>query len=187
MQSTFSENEISHIKSIKQKMMQCIEDALFAFPMELSNFIIDNCTLSGGATASIFHGDLPNDWDLYLSSRTDIEVFNEIMKNPVYEKYIADVVEKYSTMGTRGGKLITANAVTFQNKIQVITMQTSDQLMQFDMIHCMPRLVLKNGVLYISRAQYDSIRDKKIELNTHVDAARLLSWRIEKYKNRGWK
>lgn len=185
---TFSENEIANIKSIKNKLWISIESAMNrTLPPNMLTFLKDNAILTGGATASIFHGDFPSDWDLYLRGQNNIDVFNDWVLNKSNEEYIEDIDEKYSIHTTSGGKLITTRAVTFKNKIQVITMQTADKRTQFDMLHCMPWYDLKNDVLHISRAQYDSIRDKKIVKNTHVDAFPITAWRMEKYKNRGWK
>ena len=188
MQSTFSENEIDNIKSIKQKMWTGVQSAMDrTLPSHMMTFLRDNAILTGGATASIFHGDLPSDWDLYLKKQERIDDFNDWVKNKGNEEYIEDINEKYTELKTPGGKLVTTCAVTLKNKIQVITMQTSEKRTQFDMLHCMPWYDLKNDILHISRAQYDSIRDKKIVKNTHVDALPILSWRMEKYMNRGWK
>jgi hypothetical protein len=188
MQSTFSENEIDNIKSIKQKMWTGVQSAMDrTLPSHMMTFLRDNAILTGGATASIFHGDLPSDWDLYLKGQQYIDDFNDWVKNKGNEEYIEDIDEKYTELKTPGGKLVTTRAVTFKNKIQVITMQTSEKRTQFDMLHCMPWYDLKNDILHISRAQYDSIRDKKIVKNTHADAFPITSWRMDKYMNRGWK
>jgi hypothetical protein len=185
---TFSENEIDNIKSIKQQMWSGVGTAMDkTLPPDMMMFLTNNAILTGGATASIFHGDLPSDWDLYLKGQNNIDDFNEWVNVKNNEEYIEDIDEKYSTHKTPGGKLISARAVTFKNKIQVIIMQTADKRTQFDMLHCMPWYDLKNDVLHISRAQYDSIRDKKIVKNTHADAFPITEWRMEKYKNRGWK
>jgi hypothetical protein len=188
MQSTFSENETDNIKSIKQQMWSGVQSAMDkTLPFNMLTFLRDNAILTGGATASIFHGDLPSDWDLYLKGQDHIEKFNIWAKNKNSEEYIEDIDEKYALGTHPGGKLITARAVTLKNKIQVITMQTAEKRTQFDMLHCMPWYDLKNDVLHISRVQYDSIRDKKIVKNTHVDAFPITARRLEKYKNRGWK
>lgn len=185
---TFSENEIDNIKSIKQQLCSGLKSAMDkTLPTMMVTFLRDNAILTGGATTSIFHGDLPSDWDLYLNKQVHIQAFNIWAYNKDSELYIEDVDEKYASLGTPGGKLITARAVTLKNKIQVITMQTAEKRTQFDMLHCMPWYDLKNDVLHISRAQYDSIRDKKIVKNTHVDALLITEWRLEKYKKRGWK
>lgn len=187
MQNTFSENEIDNIKSIKQQMWSGIQKAIQTLPQSMVTFLFDNAILTGGATASLFHGDIPSDWDLYLNDQQKIEEFNKWAKHTASEEYIADTDEKYAGGIASGGKLITARAVTFKNKIQVITMQTSEKRTQFDLLHCMPWYDLKNSTLHISRAQYDSIRDKKIVKNPHKDAFPITAWRMEKYQNRGWK
>lgn len=187
MQNTFSQNETDNINSIKQQMWMGIRKALESLPQNMVEFLEDNAVLTGGATASLFHGDIPSDWDLYLKDQQKIEEFNKWAKHTASEEYIADVDEKYATQNAPGGKLITARAVTFNNKIQVITMQTSEKRTQFDMLHCMPWYDIKNDTLHISRAQYDSIRDKKIVKNPHKDAFPITAWRMEKYQNRGWK
>ena len=187
MQNTFSQNETDNIKSIKQQMWMGIRKVLDSLPLNMVEFLKDNTILTGGATASLFHGDIPSDWDLYLKDQQKIEAFNSWVKSTASDEYIEDIDEKYATQNAPGGKLITARAVTFNNGIQVITMQTSDKRTQFDMLHCMPWYDLKNDILHISRAQYDSIRDKKIVKNTHIDASPITTWRMDKYQKRGWK
>jgi hypothetical protein len=189
-QATFSVTEIEDLKFIKHKMKKEVRLAIEkTFNIYMSDFLFNNTILTGGATASIFHGDYPSDWDLYLKDQVKIDSFNGWIKNPDNAQCIQDVDEQYLGRFDHGtdGKMITARAVTFKNKIQVITMQTAEKRTQFDMIHCMPWYDMKNDVIHISRAQYESIRDRKIVPNPHIDAFPISSYRMEKYKNRGWK
>jgi hypothetical protein len=190
MQTTFSVSEIIVIKFIKDKMKKDVRLAIEkTFNIYMVDFLFNNTILTGGATASIFHGADPSDWDLYFKEQATIDsIFDGWIKNPDNAQYIQDVDEQYLGRldGGTDGKMITARAVTFKNKIQVITMQTADKRTQFDMIHCMPWYDMKNDVIHISRAQYDSIRDKKIVPNPHINAFPISSYRMEKYKNRGW-
>lgn len=182
---TFDNFEKEIILQAKSTLIENLKEKLLDFPKHLEVFIKDNGVLSGGSISSILWKETPNDYDIYLKSDSDVKAFQGVIKSDEYHHLIKDVDEKY--MDTlKNGKLITVNATTFKNGIQVITMSDASQRLEFDFIHCMPWLNLSNETFYISREQYDSIRKRTLVKNPNYNRY-LSNKRISKYTERGWK
>jgi hypothetical protein len=181
---TFDRFEKEIILQAKSTLIENLKDKLLDFPKHLEVFLKDNGVLSGGSISSIFWKETPNDYDIYLKSESDVKAFQGVIQSDEYHHLIKDVDEKY--MDTlKNGKLITVNATTFKNGIQVITMNDVSQRLEFDFIHCMPWMSMANDTLYISREQYDSIRKKTLVKNPNYKM-HLSNKRISKYTERGW-
>jgi hypothetical protein len=98
---------------------------------------------------------------------------------------VAEFDEKYR-FATVDGKMITENAITLKNGLQLITKHYGqpDQIRAtFDFVHCKPYWDSLTTNLYISREQYDLNVNKKLKCNGENFAEQ---WRIEKYKERGF-
>ena len=102
------------------------------------------------------------------------------------KEFIQDADEKYVEVQVEG-KLVTANATTFKNGLQVITILTADSRSTFDFVHCMPWYKISNHTLYISKKQYNAILNKQLIKNPHKNAYALSNKRVEKYTTKGWK
>jgi hypothetical protein len=100
-------------------------------------------------------------------------------------EFVSDVDEKYKANITVNGKIITTNATTFKNSIQVITCAYAKSREKFDFVHCMPYINLKDGKLHISKAQYTSIMSKTLKINPNAE--RVDEHRTMKFIERGWK
>lgn len=140
--------------------------------------------LSGGAIASLLQDEEPKDWDLYCRSAVAAEALIERAK---IEQIVVKIDEKYiDSMKLDGNLLITANACTLKNKIQIITKlygEPRDIRATFDYKHCTPYYDCGENMLYISEQQYNLIINKKLMLNNP------LAWtahRQEKFINRGY-
>lgn len=182
---TFTDKEKNDIKVAKETLLQLLIPRIEQFSDELKTLLIEKGTLSGGASASIFHGGIPKDYDIYLDTQEDINKFNKMITEPHVAMFVKDVNEKYSIDVIIKGKLVTANAVTFNNDIQVITREVAIERNSFDFIHCMPYLNIKDKTYYISKAQYDSIKNKELRVNPK--STRLpQTFRWQKFKERGW-
>jgi hypothetical protein len=157
-------------------------------PKHLQNLIIEKGIVTGGCISSTFHMTSPKDYDVYLTDAEAIKQFETMTTmDGTVTRLIADVNPNYRGVPNTNGKLITENAVTFQNGIQVITKATAEEARStFDFIHCMPYLKLKEKQFYISREQYDSIKNKRIVPNKKGFMGNILVSRVEKYKERGW-
>lgn len=181
----FTIEEKLEIAEVKEKIRTTIKHKIEALPASL-HAKIHRGILTGGAIASVFHKSFVNDWDIYLTDKKDIDEFSTIVQSGEdFLKYVEDVNPKYMVADTLvEGKVITARAVTFNNSIQVITMETKDHRTHFDFVHCMPYYDIAKDVFYISKDQYTAIKNKKIVINPK--AKEVAQYRIEKYLNRGW-
>lgn len=183
----FSPEEKNHIRAVKDRAIK-----LFAYKarLEIKNIPEEiyirakRGILTGGAIASLFHDEMPNDLDIYFHDSRDVVWANQFFKEPENHKYIMDMKHNYMYAYVEG-KYFTANAITLVNGIQLILLNTADLRQQFDFVHCMPWIDLTNNKLHISDAQYRSIMNKELILNPKGHEPVLN--RIEKYMSRGWK
>lgn len=180
---TFSEIEIMEIDRVKEEIREKLKT--FKFPTEVSR-LLRKSILTGGVSASLFHGQKPKDWDIYLTDDADIKTFENLV--PHLLDMIEDINEKYggANLATlQKGKLVTARAVTFKNGVQIITMHSADARKSFDYIHAMPYFDLKTMTYHISRRQYDSIKQRILIKNPNGQEP--ASYRTSKFLERGWK
>lgn len=182
---TFNELELANIFSIKSFLNHKVGIRMKDFPNHLETFLISNSILSGGAISSAFYVEEPKDFDIYLKDDSSIKAFKEVCHSDKYKDLIEDADEKYMEVEMKG-KLVTVNATTFKNGIQVITREDASSRLEFDFIHCMPWLDLKTNLFYISREQYDCIANKQLVKNPKYKT-NLSSRRISKYTERGWR
>lgn len=185
MYNTFTADEISKIKNVKNTLVNSLNIRLSQFPDRLKSLLKDQSILTGGAFASVFWNLVPNDYDLYLSQPVDIDVLNELLKRDEVLAFVKDVNPSYSANILVNGKLVTTNAVTFNNDIQVITCLTAKHREHFDYVHCMPFLNIAEGKFYISKEQYSSVANKILKINPN--AKRVDGHRTTKFIERGWK
>ncbi len=175
------------IQQVKKMIKSGINLRIDSLNSELRNFLWDNAILTGGAICTLYHGEQPKDWDLYLSDDAAIQSFKTyITADAHFQKQVKDINPKYMIDTEVEGKMITSNAVTFHNNVQVITMATKSFRDTFDYIHCMPWYDIKNDVLYMSTQQYNAIKNKKLIVNPKA-ANPPTAHRIQKYKERGWR
>ena len=101
-----------------------------------------------------------------------------------WKDLIEDVNEKYDIQG-HDGKMITTNAVTFKNRVQIILKANADHRKTFDFIHTMPYYDFADKKYFISEQQYMAIKDKKMVKNPNHTLS-LSKKRIEKLTAKGW-
>lgn len=182
----FSRDEEEHIVETKRILYAKMKMLLGQFPEVLRDFLTHNSILTGGSIAThLLHAGEPNDYDLYLNSENHILFFKQYVTN-MDKEFIQDADEKYYDVSVPG-KLVTANATTFKNRIQVVTIHNSNVRNTFDFVHCMPWYDIAKNKLHISYNQYDSISLKKLIKNEHPNAFPLSGKRVDKYNARGWK
>lgn len=182
----FNKDEQLEIIRAKSILTKSVGDLLDELPKGLATSLKNNSILTGGSISSVMNGEKPNDYDLYLNQENDIRDFKQYIK--IFQEpydFIEDIDEKYTQVEIEG-KLVTANATTFKNGIQVITMSTADARNNFDFVHCMPWFRLSSGVLFISKKQYDAIKSKTLIKNENYKLY-LSQKRVEKYTSRGWR
>jgi hypothetical protein len=181
----FTEAEQHHIYTCKNKIVRHFEDMIIQ-PWFNSNIAIDwkKFYLTGGAIASLLQGSEPKDWDIYCSSVIEME---SVMKMLLASKeHIADVAQNYIEAYGTDGKMITNNAITMKDGssfIILLTKPASDLKQTFDYLHCTPHYDIVDRKLYISRAQYDAIVNKKLVVNND---SMVKEWRTQKFLKRGY-
>ena len=182
---TLKDIQTDHIHQVKKVLFAQLNILLGGIPSELEAFLRDKAILTGGAISSIMHDETPKDYDLYLNDVNDIMNFKQYVHG-MNKNYIQNADEKYIEVLIEG-KLVTANATTFRNSLQVITLHTADSRSTFDFVHCMPWYRISNHTLYISKKQYNAILNKHLFKNEHKNAFALSKKRVEKYTSKGWK
>ena len=147
-----------------------------------------NGILTGGAIASLFRGEEPNDWDIYLETQLLSNQFlDRVMKGlDGIADVISDINPNYNVTTLLNGKVVTERAVTFRNKLQVIVMTDRTSRDTFDFLHCMPYFEFGSGNFYISRAQYDAIKQRKLVQNPKFTDQPDVR-RLQKLIGQGWK
>jgi hypothetical protein len=143
--------------------------------------------LTGGAIGSLLRSEPPNDWDIYFFDAAYANtIFNLYENDPSYQKEVAVLDEKYRNIpGKDGGKLITENATTLQNGLQLIRKhygEPKNVRTTFDFVHCMPYYDSRDRKLYISQEQFELNVNKKLKSNNPM----FQKHREEKFLKRGW-
>lgn len=179
----FTKNEIEEINKIKSMIGLVVRSRLMELPDKIHSIILEDGIVSGGVSASIFNGEKVNDFDIYLKDEKNIAIIKELIKDKSIQDNIADVNPKYMAFSEIEGKMVSANAITFNNDIQLITMSTADSRKYFDFIHCLPYYDFKTAQYHISEKQYWAIKNKKLIRNGD---AKITQYRIEKFQKRGW-
>jgi len=185
MTTVFSDDERINIMLIRDVVKSKFRELLSDLPVDTYPYFKDSI-LTGGCFASLFNGELTNDWDVYLKDVDTADRFESfVMSDTPTLNAVKDLTPGYIAEVKVRGKLITANAITFKNKLQVITRTCKAHRETFDFIHCMPYFDMATQQLFISRRQYDAIKNKKIIQNpNHKEQPSL--HRLDKFLERGW-
>jgi hypothetical protein len=171
---------------LKIEVQERIFDKLKELPTNLCSFILNKCILSGGCFASLLHGDTPKDYDFWCLDDHDLpelqnymDAYNDTdsslitIENPAYMEQFVD------------GKIVTANATTLKNGIQLIKLSNYATAKQsFDFEHCKVSYIPATNTLYMSQRQYNSIRTKNLVPTRPVESSMIK--RIKKFQDRGW-
>ncbi len=182
--ATFTDTERQEIESVKDTVQKKLRELLSDIPVETYPYFKESI-LTGGCFASLFNGETPNDWDVYLKDVDTADRFDSFVTSdtPTLNE-VKDVTPGYMAEVKVRGKVVTANAVTFKNGLQVITHTCKAHREAFDFIHCMPYFDMKTQQLFISRRQYDAIKNKHLIKNAEFPHAK--GHRTEKFLERGW-
>ena len=181
----FSDDERAEIETVKNVVQKKLRELLSDIPVETYPYFKE-CILTGGCFASLFLDEEVHDWDVYLRDSVTISRFESfVMSDTPTLNEVADVTSGYMIITNVDGKLVTANAITFKNGLQVIIKTDKTHRETFDFLHCMPYFDMATQQLFISRRQYDAIKDKKLVKNPR-HALALNEQRVEKFISRGW-
>ena len=184
----FEPRSVEKIQDAKLRISRIVHKALSdpLMPDDLVKLIRDKGIVSGGISASVFHNEYPNDYDIYFKDTEGVREFAKIMqRRNLVKNIVKDVDPRYHVATEVNGKLVTSRATTLFNNLQIITMGTCEMIKEFDFIHCKPYLDLKENRYFISPSEYKSIEHKVLVRNK--TAAAIDKKRIEKFKDRGWK
>lgn len=172
--------EINLVKaSLLVEISQIMKDEQYS--PDLVSWITNYGILTGGASASMFHREKPNDYDIYFeNSQTIGHVERYLTHNP---GYIKDVKEGYIVQDSRmDGKVWSSRAITLRGDIQLIIMHTADIRSLFDFEHCKPWLHIRTRKYFISEQQYRCIKTRTL-IPGNSDPSQ---HRIFKFEERGW-
>ena len=168
--------------------------------------------LTGGAIASMLQGDLPNDYDIYFDdSSVAARLAKYYLKQLVGEKYsdFADVIEsedrvevkifdkgvldKFDAVEGTENKgryrvsMITSNAITLTNEIQLVLRFVGDASQihkNYDFVHA-TNYFSQNTDLVLHPAALESILSKELKYVGSLYPVCSL-FRIKKFIKRGW-
>jgi hypothetical protein len=150
--------------------------------------LMNDCILSGSSISSIYHGEEPKDYDFWMKPTPFLKV--EAIRQNIIELYSADILdisENYGgvTVNSKPDLCVTANAITFKNKFQLITLKDYYSARKtFDFVHCMPYFDFMEDKFVISERQFSIIQQKRLVSNNPGNI--IPPYRVEKFKNRGW-
>lgn len=182
---TFGAYEQEKILEVKSTVKSLISPFVKKVMIGDSFTHVQRMFVSGGVTASLLHGEKPNDIDMYFLDEETMKVITNLIKKNHWN-YIKSVSESYREYFGTEGKLITENAITLEDDVQLITKtygRPEYVRKTFDFVHCTPYYSLADDKLYISRQQYDSIMNQQLITNSPIMPT---PHRIEKFKKRGY-
>jgi hypothetical protein len=181
----FTQSERDHIYRVKRKLEETLKD----FQLTVQKLGVVSSAeyfVSGGCIGSLLRNETPKDYDIYFKSEAYAKrIINLFTNDPSYMNNVEVAEENYRDVNA-GDMMITENAITLKNGLQLITKHYGqpDQIRAtFDFVHCKPYWDSLTTNLYISREQYDLNVNKKLKSNGQNFAE---LWRIEKYKKRGF-
>lgn len=183
----FLPSEVLNIRLAKR----LLHDKLTEFNMTLTK-LGDTHRLgyfvSGGCFATLLQEEEPKDVDIwFINEQIGKRVIELYTNDTSYMNEVAVWDEKYRDVkGHASGMMITENAVTLKNGIQLITKHygTPQEVRKtFDFVHCMPYYSAADDKLYISREQYNCCVNKCLVVNNKEN---FTQWREHKFRKRGY-
>jgi hypothetical protein len=187
MPDKFEQHEIARILRVKDAIRYKLHDFTLTINKLGPGFTTD-FFVSGGCTASMLQGETPKDFDVYFRTKKRCEDVIKLYQMDSYKNEVAVYDEKYRDVDNHPkGLLITENAMTLKNGIQVIIKhygEPADVRTTFDFKHCLPYYDSKNDKMYISREQYDCCENKILVAN---EGRMPSAGRIDKFMKRGYK
>ena len=187
--SVFSRDETNEILAVKNDIKTYVNGTkhLYGWPKNIFH-TPEHFYISGGAIASMLNKEVPKDFDVYCRDQKAGDAVRELLTRQ-YTAQIKDVDEKYREVDCWKipGKMVTEKSITMNNNMSFIVMhygEPSEIKATFDFLHCTPHYDIAEDKLYISRAQYDSIKSKTLLVN---NPEKVVVHRMQKFVDRGWK
>jgi len=179
---------------LKQDIRRKVSEKAGDINSVLQKFFMNDCILSGSCISSIFHGEEPKDYDFWLKPKPFLGA--NMLRKVIQEKHSADIldisenyviIQNYADVGAKGSPqpCVTANAITFKNKFQLITLEDYYSARKnFDFVHCKPYYVFAEDKFVISERQFSIIQQKR--LVPQYPGNILKPYRVNKFMDRGW-
>ena len=167
----FSNEDVMKINVIKRLMREKMKHFDELLPRFITEYLKEGI-IAGGAFASMWHHEEPNDWDFYFNDSSAMLKFQSLMNDTIP----SSVPINYD---------MNPGAVTFECGLQIITKWTANHRVYFDFIHCLPYYDYNKDELYISPQQLDSIKRKELIKNPILKSTPTVT-RVEKFLDRGW-
>jgi hypothetical protein len=184
--ANFNDAERLDITTVKNIAQSKLRELLSDLPVDTYPYFKESI-LTGGCFASLLLGEEVHDWDVYLKDFITSQALERfVMSDTPTLNEVAGVTPGYMTEVKVRGKLVTPNATTFKNGLQVITMTGKEHRETFDFVHCMPYFDMATQQLFISRQQYDAIKTKTLIKNPN-HLKNLNPQRVDKFMERGWR
>ena len=146
--------------------------------------------VTGGAIGSLMRQEPVNDLDIFFTDGPfliDIEV---VAQDKLFQDHMVENTDGRYLETKVAGKLITANAVTLKNKVQLITRVygTPKEITDsFDYVHCTPWYDIGTDKLHITPQAYECIMNKKLVVKNKEAAHKtVLSARYNKLLDQGF-
>ena len=181
----FTDDEVQHILRVKE-VIKAKLDSFNKTVGKLHNNFTRSYFVTGGCIGSLLRNETPKDYDIFFFSKLKADAIIDLYTNDKsYMDQVKTVEEAYRDLQI-GQMVITENATTLKNDLQLITKnygEPKDIRKTFDFVHCLPYYDTRDDKLYISREQYDLNMNKKMKPNNSTAIA---SWRIAKYQERGF-
>ena len=181
----FTDSDKTNLVTLRTAVLQLYSKKLSELnDPKLTSLFFNHCVISGGCISSMHWGEPIKDIDVYAKNIKDIKVISDFITDvSIYIK--SSEAYDFNDALVPNKLCITNNAITLKNDIQFITLADSETARkQFDFIHCMPWIDIKTQKLYISEAQFESIKLRNIVLNKKGEPPK--EYRIQKYVSKGW-
>jgi hypothetical protein len=189
----FSPEEQSRIQDVKVGIQLAVEAAFQELQGQdasraLEDMIRSKFVVSGGISASIFTRTPIKDIDLYYRESVVVDDLNKELhglfaEGGMFAHFVKEINPEYN-VGVVAGKLITVNAITLKNGMQIIKLAGIKECQEiFDFKHCLPVYDLKDKIYKISRNSFDALTNKKLMIH-HNSATK--PHRVDKFRQRGW-
>ena len=170
----------------KAKLQEVFLNKMSVMPIDIRS-MTKSFFISGGCIGSFLRNEPSNDIDIWCTDDNVIQLIKASAKKNI--DYVKDTNKKYISCEVEG-KLITGNAITFANDLQIITMASGtpkEIVAHFDYLHCTPWYMVHKNALHITSAQYDACMNKKLVVNNAKMAKRTKeAFRYQKLKEQGF-
>lgn len=179
----FTDQDKTELLQLKSRVLQYYNKRMNELKDNLlTSVFYDSCIITGGCISSLYHGEEVNDIDLYAKDSKKLITVKKLIID--IGEHIKEV-KGYSLTDT-SNKLITENAITLKNDVQLIVLGPAEECRsKFDFVHCMPWFDIKTQKLYISESQFKSIKNKQLVPNISGESVK--PYRLQKYLGKGWK